>query len=80
MPKKAEMEAWKEKRRLEYLEKKKYRYYIFCEGEQIEPQHSVGFKRLFEDNSIYQNIVLLEPYAAETVWVIGEMFKRSYLY
>lgn len=53
MPKKAGMEAWKKKRRQEYLEKKKYRYYIFCEGEQTEPQYFAGFKRLIEENPIY---------------------------
>ena len=37
MPKKAGMEAWKKERRKEYLEKREYRYYIFCEGEQTEP-------------------------------------------
>ncbi len=36
MPKKAGMEKWKKKRRQEHLEMKKYRYYIFCEGEQTE--------------------------------------------
>lgn len=25
---------WKKKRRQEYLEKKEFRYYIFCEGKQ----------------------------------------------
>ena len=33
MTKKAGMETWKRKRKLEYLEQKEYRYYIFCEGE-----------------------------------------------
>ncbi len=32
MTKKAGMETWKRKRKLEYLEQKEYRYYIFCEG------------------------------------------------
>lgn len=32
MPKKAGMEKWKKKRLQEHLELKKYRYYIFCEG------------------------------------------------
>ncbi len=73
MPKKAGMEAWKKKRRLEHLEKKKYRYYIFCEGEQTEPQYFAGFKRLIEENSIYRDMVLIEiePCAAETMRVIG---------
>ena len=38
MPKKAGMEQWKKKRRQEHLELKKYRYYIFCEGQQTEPR------------------------------------------
>ena len=73
MPKKAGMEAWKKKRRQEHLEKKKYRYYIFCEGEQTEPQYFVGFKRLIEENPIYKDMVLIEiePCAAETMRVIG---------
>lgn len=37
MPKKAGMEAWKKKLRMEYLEKREYRYYIFCEGVQTDP-------------------------------------------
>lgn len=73
MPKKAGMEKWKKKRRKEYLEKKEYRYYIFCEGEQTEPQYFNGFKRLIEDNPIYKDMVLIEiePCAAETMRVIG---------
>ena len=46
MPKKAGMEKWKKKRRQEYLEMKQYRYYIFCEGQQTEPQYFAGFKKL----------------------------------
>ena len=73
MPKKVGMETWKKKRRQEYLEKKKYRYYIFCEGEQTEPQYFAGFKKLIEDNPIYRDMVLIEiePCAAETMRVIG---------
>ena len=73
MPKKAGMEAWKKKRRQEYLEQKEYRYYIFCEGEQTEPQYFAGFKRLIEDNPIYRDMILIEiePCAAETMRVIG---------
>ncbi|MCM1189681.1 MAG: RloB family protein [bacterium] len=64
---------WKKKRRQQYLELKKYRYYIFCEGEQTEPQYFMGFKRLIEDNPIYKDMVLIEiePCAAETMRVIG---------
>lgn len=64
---------WKKKRRKEYLETKEFRYYIFCEGEQTEPQYFEGFKRLIEDNPIYRNMVLIkiEPCRAETMRVIG---------
>ena len=73
MPKKAGMEKWKKKRLQEHLEMKKYRYYIFCEGEQTEPQYFAGFKRLIEDNPIYKDMILIEiePCAAETMRVIG---------
>ena len=32
MPKKVGTTQWRKQRRKEYLEKKEYRYYIFCEG------------------------------------------------
>ena len=44
---------WKKKRRQEYLELKRYRYYIFCEGQQTEPQYFAGFKKMIEENPIY---------------------------
>lgn len=56
MPKKAGMEAWKKKRRTEYLEKREFRYYIFCEGQQTEPLYFEGFKRYIEDNPIYRDL------------------------
>lgn len=64
---------WKKKRLQSHLEMKKYRYYIFCEGEQTEPQYFAGFKRLIEDNPIYKDMVLIEiePCGAETMRVIG---------
>ena len=67
------MENWKRKRRKEYLELKKYRYYIFCEGQQTEPQYFAGFKRLIEENPVYKDMVLIEiePCQAETMRVIG---------
>lgn len=73
MPKKAEMEKWKKKRRQEHLELKKYRYYIFCEGQQTEPQYFAGFKKLIEENPVYKDMVLIEiePCQAETMRVIG---------
>lgn len=73
MPKKAGMEAWKKKRRQEYMEKKEFRYYIFCEGQQTEPSYFEGFKRYIEDNPVYRDMVLIEiePCQAETMRVIG---------
>ena len=73
MPKKAGMEAWKKKRRQEHLEKKEFRYYIFCEGQQTEPLYFERFKRCIEDNPIYRDMVLIEiePCQAETMRVIG---------
>ena len=77
MPKKAGMEAWKKAwkkaRRKEYLEKREFRYYIFCEGQQTEPLYFEGFKKYIEDNPIYRDMVLIEiePCQAETMRVIG---------
>ena len=77
MPKKAGMESWKKKRRQEHLEMKLYRYYIFCEGQQTEPQYFLGFKRWIEENPIYKDMVLIEiePCQAETMRVIGQAEK-----
>lgn len=68
------MEAWKKKRRQEYLEQKEFRYYIFCEGQQTEPQYFNGFKKYIESNPIYKDMVLveIEPCGAETMRVIGQ--------
>ena len=79
MPKKAGMQKkssridWKKKRRQEYLELKQYRYYIFCEGQQTEPNYFLASKKLIEDNPIYKDMVLIEiePCQAETMRVIG---------
>jgi hypothetical protein len=72
--KKAGMESWKRKRRQEYLERKEFRYYIFCEGEQTEPQYFSSFKKYIESNPIYKNLVLIEiePCGAETMRVISQ--------
>lgn len=73
MPKKAGMEQWKKRRRQEYLEKREFQYYIFCEGEQTEPKYFEEFRKLIEENPIYKDMVLIkiEPCAAETMRVIG---------
>ena len=74
MPRKIGTENWRKKRRQEYLEMKEYRDYIFCEGEQTEPQYFRGFKKIIEDNPVYRDMVLIqiEPCGAETMRVIGE--------
>ena len=59
MPKKAGMEKWKKRRRQEYLELKQYRYYIFCEGQQTEPQYFDGFKTVsYTHLDVYKRQVL----------------------
>ena len=40
-----EKDNWKKKRRQEYLEKKEFRYYIFCEGQATEPLSKMGRER-----------------------------------
>lgn len=67
-----EKDNWKRKRRQEYLEKKKFRYYIFCEGQATEPKYFQGFKRYIEDDPIYKDMVLIEIEGcqAETMRVI----------
>lgn len=52
---------------------KEFRYYIFCEGEQTEPNYFDGFKKLIENNPVYRDMVLIEiePCGAETMRVIG---------
>ncbi len=73
MAKKTATDKWRKKRREEYLELKKYRYYIFCEGQQTEPKYFAGFKKCIEENPIYKDMVLIEiePCQAETMRVIG---------
>lgn len=73
MPKKVGTENWRKKRKQEHLEMKEFRYYIFCEGEQTEPNYFDGFKKLIENNPVYRDMVLIEiePCGAETMRVIG---------
>ena len=74
MPKKAVNEEWKKKRRKEFLEQKTDLFYIFCEGEQTEPNYFKKFKQIIESNPIYKNMVLIkiEGCAAETMRVISQ--------
>ena len=68
------MKIWKKKRRMNYLEKREYQYYIFYEGQQTEPLYFEGFKKCIENNPIYREMVLIEiePCQAETMRVIGK--------
>lgn len=59
MAKRSEKNNWKKKRRQEYLEKKEFRYYIFCEGQATEPFYFQGFKQ-------YMGMVLTRMYQAGT--------------
>ncbi len=63
---------WKKKRKQEHLEKKEFRYYIFCEGQATEPKYFQGFKRYIEDDPVYRDMVLIEIEGcqAETMRVI----------
>lgn len=72
MPKKVGTTKWRKKRKQDNLEKKEHRYYIFCEGEQTEPNYFEGFKSFIESDPIYKDTVLveIEPCAAETMRVI----------
>ena len=77
MARKRDKDGWRRKRRQEYLETRKYRYYIFTEGVQTEPLYFQRFKELIEDNPIYKDMVLvmLEPCGAETERVVEQARK-----
>lgn len=72
MPKKIGTTNWRKKRKQDNLDKKEFRYYIFCEGKQTEPNYFEGFKHLIETDPIYKDTVLveIEPCAADTMRVI----------
>lgn len=55
MPKKVGTTNWRRKRKQDNLEKKEFRYYIFCEGKQTEPNYFEGFKRFIETDAIYKD-------------------------
>lgn len=54
-------------------------YYIFCEGEQTEPNYFEGFKKAIQSNPIYKNLVHveIEGVGAETLRVIN--FAENYV-
>ena len=74
MAKKSNRKSWMKERRQERFEQVKFRYYIFCEGEQTEPNYFKGFKALIENNPVYRNMILveIEPCGAETMRVINQ--------
>ncbi|MBQ4260042.1 MAG: RloB domain-containing protein [Lachnospiraceae bacterium] len=72
MPRRAKSRNWKKQRKIGYLEKKKHKFYIFCEGQQTEPLYFAAFRELIERNPIYRDMVLIEiiPCQSETMRVI----------
>lgn len=72
MTRKPAVNRWKKKRVQDRLELRKYKYYIFCEGQRTEPNYFLGFKKQIEHNPIYKNMVLIEiePCQAETMRII----------
>lgn len=64
----------KKPRKIEHLESAKVRHYIFCEGEQTEPNYFLGFKESIASNPIYNHLVHvhIEGVGAETLRVIYE--------
>lgn len=67
---------WKQKRLQDHL-KIRESHFIFCEGEQTEPNYFERFKRLIEENPVYRNMVRIEiePCASETTYIV-EMAER----
>ena len=72
MPRRAQSRSWKKQRKIGYLEKKKHKIYIFCEGQQTEPLYFAAFRELIERTPIYRDMVLIEiiPCQSETMRVI----------
>ena len=54
------MAKWKIKRKQAVLEMKEYNYFIFCEGEQTEPNYYKGFESNIENNPIYKDMVTVK--------------------
>ena len=54
------MAKWKRKRKQAVLETKEYNYFIFCEGEQTEPNYFKGFESNIENNPIYKDMVTVK--------------------
>ena len=59
----------KKNRQVEHLEAVGQRFYIFCEGEQTEPQYFRGFEKAIKSNPVYKNLVHVhvEGVGAETL-------------
>ena len=68
---------WMKKRNVEVLEPIE-RYYIFCDGEQTEPNYFEGFKKSIEQNPIYKNKIHIniEGLGKETKRVICDAQKH----
>lgn len=67
----------KKPRRMGIYEPIEHRYYVFCEGEETEPNYINGFKASIESNPIYQHTVYIhcEGTGRETLNVVKEAEK-----
>lgn len=74
MPKKEKINEWKKQRRMEFIESRKYRYYIFCEGEKTEPQYFEGFRNLIDSIPMYREMVMIhiERGVGETLYILNK--------
>ncbi len=77
MPKNDKRNNWKKQRQKEHIERREYRYYIFCEGEKTEPKYFKGFKELIEKTPLYRDMVLvqIEGRAGETLYILDQAKK-----
>ncbi len=70
--------TWRKKRSKEYLPEKNM-FYIFCEGNQTEPNYFAGLKKAIELHPVYRNMVSIEitPCSRDTLRVLQEAEKYT---
>lgn len=54
------MGKWQSKRKEFIWETIEHPIFIFCGGEQTEPNYFEGFKSVIENNAIYKNVIKIE--------------------
>jgi len=74
---KKEKSNWKRQRIIGRFEPFERVFYIFCEGEQTEPNYFNGIKKHIEENPIYKNkiFIMVEGVGAETLQVLDHAVK-----